>query len=40
MEYYNFYQLYEDYFATIEIKGVNRIFFITPFFWNIISFYW
>lgn len=38
MKFYNFYQLYKDYFATIKAKSANRIFFATSFFQNQISF--
>lgn len=40
MEYYNFYQQYEDYFAIIRVKGANQIFFAMFFFWDQISFSW
>ena len=40
MECYNFYQQYEDYFATTRAKSPNRIFFTVSFLRDCINFRW
>ena len=40
MEFYNFYQQYEDHFATAGAKGPNRILFAASFFRDHINFCW
>ena len=40
MDYYNFCQQCEDYFATARATGPTRILFAAFFFWNQITFHW